>query len=111
MLVERNAHNVNRRGCLDTEPIIFVKCNDTLEYLIQKGAHVNDVDAQSLTALYHASNDNRPTIVSTLLNHGADVNLSDINDDTMLHLGAQKASLKVIKALVASLSCDVHLKN
>ena len=111
MLVEHNADNVNRRGTMGLTPLMCVSCNDTLEYLIQKGAQVDDVSEDSCSALHLASYDNRPIIVNTLLSHGADSNLGDITGDTPLHYGAEEANLDVIKALVASPSCDVHLKN
>ena len=111
LLIERNIDNVNKRGKSDTTPFMFVHCNGTLEYLIQKGARVDDVDEKGWSALHFASYGNRPIITSTLLSHGADANRSNDNGNTPLHWGTHMASLDAIKALVASPSCDVHLKN
>ena len=90
---------------------MLVTCNYTLEYLKQNGARVDDVSEGGFSALYLASNHNRPIIGNALVSHGEDVNRRSNNGDTPLHWGAHAAYLDAIKALVALPSCDVHLKN
>ena len=90
---------------------MLVECNHSLEYLLQKGAHINDFDIKRQSPLCHASLRSNPTCINTMLRQGADVNLSDINGDTPLHAGAEFAELETINALVAAPECDVNRMN
>ena len=111
LLVERNVDNIARRNKEQKTPLMLVKDHDTLEYLLQNGARVNDVDNTGQTALYWASYWHRPANISMLLKYGADVNLSNNNGDTPLHIGAKEAYVEIIKVLVSSPACDIYKKN
>ena len=51
--------------------MIFVKYTDTLEYLLQKGTYVDDVDSTGESALYMAYFRNIPAKINILLKYGA----------------------------------------
>ena len=111
LLVEHNPDNIHKTKQRQITPIMLVTCNDTLEYLLQKGARVNDIDGHGQSALHWASMFNTSTSINTLLKYGADVNLCDHKGDTPLHLAANWANVDAIKALVASDKCDININN
>ncbi len=50
--------------------------------LIEKGAHINELDEDGLTPLHYAATCEHPDIVRILLSLGADVNIKDIDGNT-----------------------------
>ena len=110
LLAERNADNIHRITEQHT-PLMLVNDHDTLEYLLQKGARVDDVEGDGQSALHYHYMRDAPTCINTLLKYGADVNLRNKDGDTPLHAAALNAKFEAVKALVASPACDVDLKN
>lgn len=68
--------------------------------ILDKGVDVNSVDADSRTALIHASIDKKIDLAKALIGWGANINVKDFQDMTALHFAAQNYDLAMCKLLV-----------
>jgi len=70
---------------------------DIVEFLLKKGAEVNSPsrNAMRVMPLHSAVANRRTEIVKQLLDHGADVNVTQADDFTPLHEAAQNGMLEV----------------
>jgi uncharacterized protein len=64
---------------------------ETIELLISRGAHIDDVDDRGRTALMTAAVLGRTTAVEALMKAGADVSLKDKSGKTAADLASDEA--------------------
>ena len=85
---------------------------DTAKMLIQRGANVNDhvTNLDLRTPLHSAAYQGNVKLVELLLDHGADINALEDDNETALHWAAVKGQLNVAKLLVKR-GINVNLKN
>ena len=69
---------------------------EMLEYLVGKGANVNDPDLSGSTALARAADGNHTAVAKWLLDHGAKVEPTDISGATALHRAHGAAIAKLL---------------
>ncbi|PEI05701.1 hypothetical protein CRM79_06660 [Pantoea agglomerans] len=107
---------MDKNARFDSTPIIFYAANEkafpTLKYLVEIGADVNAKDSLGQTAIFEGIYGEQYDQVEYLLNHGADANITDVNNVTFNQLLDKVMSntnkdnvkaidkLKEIKALV-----------
>lgn len=107
---------MDKNARFDSTPIIFYATNEkafpTLKYLVEIGADVNAKDSLGQTAIFEGIYGEQYDQVEYLLNHGADANITDVNNVTFNQLLDKVMSntnkdnvkaidkLKEIKALV-----------
>ena len=77
---------------------------DLIEFLLQQGGDVNDVDLDSVyprrwSPLHAAVEARQNDIISIFLNHGADCNVLDENGSTALAVAEAKGDAKIIELL------------
>ncbi|RDD38700.1 Transient receptor potential cation channel subfamily A member 1 [Trichoplax sp. H2] len=77
-----------------------------LTYLIMKGArsHVNNKDVFGRTPIHYAADEGYTQIVDILFSNGGDLNYSDIDTNTPLHLACKKGEFSCVKLI-----CDKSL--
>ena len=82
-----------------------------IETLIDLGAEKNNQDSESRTSpLLLAAHWNNYMAVRTLLDHGADANIQDVNDVTPLHASVSQGFCKISQLLVEKGS-NANLRN
>nr|CAD7407561.1 unnamed protein product [Timema cristinae]CAD7425059.1 unnamed protein product [Timema monikensis] len=105
--------------CLDSDGLPFVQLQDLktdstplytaakhgyralLAILLQHGLNVNlRVDAFNTTLLHIAVDYNQISVVNLLLEHRADVNVTDSNGDSVLFWAAKNGNLEMVELLV-----------
>ena len=95
-----------------------------LTYAVKHGALANvqallgipqiDIDAKNTngsTTLMVATNDSKDDVVKALIDHGADVNITDKNDWTPLMCAAKKGDLRIVQALLSAPHININSKN
>ncbi len=94
---------VNQKFPPENSTLFIEACNlDAIEiadYLAEKGADINAVDANGFSALCWSVNNNRPLITKFLLEKGANVNIMTNDGRTPLLIALNHDSLNVIKQL------------
>ena len=73
---------------------------EKVKELLEKGADVNEKDADGRTALMYASFNGYSEVVNELLKHNADVNLTDINGRSALMFAASGPFHETVKILL-----------
>jgi ankyrin repeat protein len=74
--------------------------HQVLEYFLEHGSDVDDVDRAGWTALFYAAQAGEELSVRTLLEKNADRDVKDNDDRTPLHLAAATGDLAVLKYLL-----------
>ena len=77
---------MDKNARFESTPIIFYATNErsfpTLKYLVEIGADVNAKDSLGQTAIFQGMYGQQYDQVEYLLNHGADANITDVNNVT-----------------------------
>ena len=81
----------------------------TLLYLLEMGADVNAMNADSLTPLHYASHQGNTAVVKVLIEQNADLNIKDKDGWTALHLAVLKGHTQVVEVLLKG-DVDVEQK-
>ncbi|WP_245393332.1 ankyrin repeat domain-containing protein [Pantoea agglomerans] len=81
---------MDKNARFESTPIIFYATNEkafpTLKYLVEIGADVNTKDSLGQTAIFEGMYGRQYDQVEYLLNHGADANVTDVNNVTFNQL-------------------------
>jgi len=84
---------------------------EIVEYLISRGADIHRKDNNNQNALMWAAGAGNSGIVTLLIKHGADVNVSNSSDgNTPLMLAADRRSVECVRLLIES-GAKVNVKN
>ncbi|XP_065584416.1 putative ankyrin repeat protein RF_0381 [Artemia franciscana] len=79
----------------------------TVECLLKYGAYVNSKEKDGMTALHYASRNGDKECVATLLEHGSDIDITNINDHTAFDVAVDDTAVyfasHVLKLRVANL--------
>jgi uncharacterized protein len=96
------ANRVGSDGHLPLGLACFFLHKDIVEYLLEKGANVNDASQnnQRVTPQHAASASRSVSIVKMLLEHGADPNARQNGGSTALHSAAQNGQVEMIQLLL-----------
>lgn len=86
-------------------PLSFAKDHHMASLLLAKGANTN-IEGKS-SPLHNAAYHGRLDVARLLLQHGADINQTDVNGETPLHRAAFRQHLDMVKFLVDS-GADIH---
>ncbi|CAF5220567.1 unnamed protein product, partial [Rotaria magnacalcarata] len=78
-----------------------------LRNLLLAGANINDVTAHRRSSLHIASENNRGSICSILLENNIQANLLDSNQNNALHLAVQHGHIDVVRRLLSESDIDV----
>jgi hypothetical protein len=73
---------------------------EAVSQLLAKGASVESKDDEGYTALHLAALNDRPKIISLLVDHNADINARDNRQRTALHLATIQGNTNAAKALL-----------
>ncbi|UJR21238.1 hypothetical protein I4U23_024333 [Adineta vaga] len=82
-----------------------------LRNLLLAGANINDVTANRRSGLHIASENNRGSICSILIENHIQTNLSDTNQNTALHLAVQHGHSDVVRRLLSESDIGVFALN
>jgi ankyrin repeat protein len=74
---------------------------DVVEFLLDKGAKVNDTQSKGLTALHYAAKSGDKRIVELLIARGADVNAKNVYGETPAHLAILDNHRNIVELLIA----------
>ncbi len=108
LLLKRGA-DVNVRTLNSSAPLIHgIRNMEMLKLLLDNGATLEDKDAYGNSYLWYVCYDEK--IVEVLLRHGADINISNSQGRTVLHLAARFARDNVAKWLLRH-GADVNAKD
>lgn len=81
---------------------------EVVKVLLERGIHVNARNHHGETALFHST---CPEITRLLIDYGTDVNISDYQDKTVLHVRADSWNYEfAIKQITALLLCHFPIK-
>jgi ankyrin repeat protein len=61
---------------------------DTVQFLVERGAHINHAEDEGWTSLHFAVDYGWPGLIKYLLGHGADSTIENARKDTPLRLAA-----------------------
>ncbi|CAF0751886.1 unnamed protein product [Didymodactylos carnosus] len=109
LLVDAGA-NVNTRDnkCSVLHKAIDSNNVDTVVYLLQKGAKATEPDNQNWTPLFRAVSVNcHPDIIKSLIDHGADVNVTDKEGTSALAMSVIHGNLASAQHLIRA-GADIH---
>ncbi|XP_063924016.1 ankyrin-1-like [Zophobas morio] len=84
-------------------PLAIASSNGHLavvEYLLELGAGIDDIDKNGRTPLYTASENGHEKIVECLVECGVEIDLANKNGETPLYVAAEKGHEKTVKFLV-----------
>ncbi len=84
--------------------------NESINYLLQKGAHINERNANGETALFTAVQAESPTTIAILINSGIDSEIRDFLGNTALHASARWGSEKAAVALIQN-GANINAQN
>ncbi|KAF5584289.1 ankyrin repeat [Fusarium subglutinans] len=88
---------------------VFKHRVESTRLLLQRGAQVNAKDEFG-TALCYSAGEGHLDIVKLLLDHGADIELTSIHEETPLSLAAQRGRVDVVRLLLAH-GANIDAKN
>ena len=91
-------------------PAIRARNRAAIDWLIEKGADVNAVDASGGTPLLAAAPGRDPALIAHLISRGADVRRANRNGETLLHVVMGWADPGLTEALIAA-GADVNAKD
>ena len=75
--------------------------------LLMEGVPVNSKGRNGFTALHEACLQNRSDIVEILLNYMPDINQTDDEGNTPLHLACKNGCLDCVKTMIVNGQCDL----
>lgn len=78
--------------------------------LIGSGENLNRQDLRGTTALFYAAEMGHIVIMQILIDNGVNVNLSDYNDCTPLHIAIIKQKAKAVRILLNTPDIDINIK-
>ena len=81
-------------------PLHYATNREVAEFLISRGAYVDDVDEFGRTPLHYAAIENRADVVEVLIKSGANINARDNEGNTPLKLALLNGSVRVAKILI-----------
>lgn len=85
--------------------------NDTVKYLIEKNVcPIDSVDDRCNTALHYACGTFMVDVVTILVEHGADINIRNIDGNTPFHFAAKTGSIDIVNFLLEK-GGDTNAKN
>jgi ankyrin repeat protein len=102
-LLLKNKANPNAQSKFGTTPLLAaIKSNnpDSVKYVIEHGANVDECDWNQTTPLHLAAKGSKKEIVSLLIDAGADLNERNKSGQTPLHVAADSNYLYCIFLLV-----------
>ncbi|GIY59474.1 ANK_REP_REGION domain-containing protein [Caerostris extrusa] len=105
-MIDRGGGNINCQDCGQNTPLHLViqHCDEKLRLvtkLLSMGAQPNVYNGNKNTSLHLAiiyNNDER--VVQMLIQHGADVHLQDVFNNTPVHLAVRLGKLKMLRLLI-----------
>lgn len=103
-MIEATPNLVNYRGVTGVTPLFFavdVGHVETVRWLLEKGALVNQINNFGSTPLHIASKLGRLHIAKCLLDQGAAVNQANIFGVTPLHIAAHQGNFAITQHLLA----------
>ncbi|XP_065826122.1 transient receptor potential cation channel subfamily A member 1-like isoform X2 [Oscarella lobularis] len=83
---------------------------DVMDYLIQKGADLNDQDEQGETPLHWAITFEKPEAMELLLNRGAATDVKTTTWETALHTAVRMQSSHMVTILASHEAVDVNVR-
>ena len=99
--------NVNTEGICGYFPVHFASQKNVVEFLVNKGADVNQSNYRGITPLMLNSNMGNLLVVKSLIKNGAKINQVPNNAATSLFASSHKGYLPVVKYLVQN-GADVN---
>jgi ankyrin repeat protein len=112
--------NINIQNSIGDSPLALACANrlyNHAEFLINKGADVNQTDNEGRTPLVHAvltepaSNRCNTRTIQNLINAGANINVVDAEGNTLLAEAVSSGNTKIVRLLVNSGIEDVENNN
>ena len=80
----------------------------TIQWLVERGAELNDSNTDS-GAFLRAANDGDVSVIVSMVLAGVDVNVTDYDGRSALHLAAAEGNVEVVRALLArGASADIE---
>ena len=79
---------------------IFLKCEDVIKALLDKGAKLDTKNADGFTALFIASQEGNTEVIKQLIDKGAKLDLQTADGGTALFVASQDGLSKVVKMLI-----------
>ncbi|XP_072180508.1 uncharacterized protein [Diadema setosum] len=79
-----------------------------VEYLISKGADVNDSTGEGTTPLHRAAKHGHLEVVICLVSNGARVDITDSKDYTPLHVAAKEGHVNIMVHFITSIACTTE---
>uniref|UniRef100_A0A3P8Z7X9 Protein kinase domain-containing protein n=1 Tax=Esox lucius TaxID=8010 RepID=A0A3P8Z7X9_ESOLU len=110
LLLGRRSTNANAR---DEDQYTALHCaaqngdEAIARLLLDRGASINETDAQGRTPAHIACQHGHENVVRVLLSRGADIHVRGRDDWTPLHLAAWQGHLGIVKLLVKQAGADV----
>lgn len=105
--------DVDKRGKCNRTPLMFTTmfgAEESVANLIEKGAKLEEVDQNGLTALHWAARYGKESCLRVLLQKGADIDAQDKFGSTPLMLAAENKRLDIVKFLLES-DADITITN
>lgn len=96
--------NIKEDGIGNT-PLIISSAKgflEIVEYLLNKGACINDLNRNLESALIGALKNNKIEIAKLLVRSGADLSFKDTNENTVLHLAIVSGQIELVKLFIES---------
>jgi len=80
--------------------------------LIEKGLFTDKKNKDGKTPLFIACETNQDSLVSLLLEHGANINIKNIHTgDSMLHVAAENGFINIVELLMDDVRCHINDEN
>ncbi|MCH2228896.1 MAG: ankyrin repeat domain-containing protein [Crocinitomicaceae bacterium] len=113
MLVEQYNANIEAKNLHGVTPLMLAASSKNIlvtNYLIAKGAEVNEIDGKGETALFYSLGNRSLHNFTTLLNHGADPNIKSSNNTTLLLSAAKQNQVQAMNYLLDN-NADIFAEN